>query len=88
MVSWNNKYGDIEFFITVNETIYGVIREIIRDYRETKIVNSQFKLHLSDILVPTRSTYNYYVVPTKLINDKILCANNYICIPPNLFERK
>lgn len=90
MVSWNNnlQFGIIQFFIRINTTIVAVIREYIRCVNETYMIHPEIRLNLNDIIIPMRLTYCYHALPLSMIEDTILYVNNYVCIPPNCYEKK
>ena len=64
-----------------------MIQVLVLNSSDPYFINSQFRLNLYDVIIPTRLTYYYHVVPLHDIQEKILFVNNYICVQPDKCEK-
>ena len=89
IVAWGDptKFGIIQYFILKNSEIYAVVQELVRNYQE-KIYISSENIDFSSIIIPTQKTYSIMIVPLREISKKLIVVTNYVCVSPNLVEKK
>ena len=90
VIHWNdlNNFGEIQFFVKIHDIVYVLVREFLRDVNRTQLLHPRVQVDICEVIIPVRETYNYVVLPIGKVQGKVLLVRNFICLPPNLYEKK
>ena len=78
----------IKFFISVNNSLYAIVQQLVitRDPQDI-IIHTVTNIEHKDIK-PIRESYCIYIIPVEVIEAKVVRVMNYVCLLPNLWEKR
>ena len=83
----DHSYAKILYFMTVNNSIFAVLKKLCIDPLVPKIQIPSLNVDFSIYIVPFRNTYCIDIVPVENIDHKIMVVKNYLCLPIKMYRQ-